>query len=87
VELKNLLIFRFADLTLPREGVNTEPRCFTDDEVRRIIINAPEPLSTIIAVTAVLGLPIGETLALRKSDVDFTNTEDWMVQVKLEVLI
>ena len=60
---------------------------FTDDEVRRIIINAPEPLSTIIAVTAVLGLPIGETLALRKSDVDFTNTEDWMVQVKLEVLI
>jgi len=52
--------------------VNTEPRCFTDDEVRRIIINAPEPLSTIIAVTAVLGLRIGETLALRKSDVDFT---------------
>jgi len=64
--------FRFADLTLPREGVNAEPRCFTDDEVRRIIINAPEPLSTIIAVTAVLGLRIGETLALRKSDVDFT---------------
>ena len=64
--------FRFADLTLPREGVNTEPRCFTDDEVRRIIINAPEPLSTIIAVTAVLGLQIGETLALRKSDVNFT---------------
>ena len=64
--------FRFADLTLPREGVNAEPRFFTDDEVRRIIINAPEPLSTIIAVTAVLGLRIGETLALRKSDVDFT---------------
>jgi len=28
-------------------------------------------LSTIIAVTAVLGLRIGETLALRTSDVDF----------------
>jgi integrase len=63
--------FRFADLTLPREGVKAEPRCFTDDEVRRIIAKASEPLSTIIAVTAVLGLRIGETLALRKSDVDF----------------
>lgn len=63
--------FRFADLTLPREGVKKEPRCFTDDEVRRIITNASEPLSTIVAVTAVLGLRIGETLALRQSDVDF----------------
>ncbi len=63
--------FRFADLTLPREGVRSEPRCFTDEEVRKIIANAPEPLSTIIAITAVLGLRIGETLALRKSDVDF----------------
>ena len=64
--------FRFANLTLPREGVSEEPRSFTDDEVRRIIANALEPLSTIVAVTAVLGLRIGETLALRRSDVDFT---------------
>jgi integrase len=63
--------FRFADLTLPREGVKSDPRCYTDDEVRRIIANSPEPLGTIIAVTAVLGLRIGETLALRRSDVDF----------------
>lgn len=63
--------FRFADLTLPREGVKAEPRCFTDDEMQKIIANAPEPLSTIVAVTAVLGLRIGETLALRRSDVDF----------------
>jgi len=63
--------FRFADLTLPRNGVKKEPRCFTDDEVRSIIANASEPLSTIVAVTSVLGLRIGETLALRRSDVDF----------------
>ncbi len=62
--------FRFADLTLPRQGVKKEPRCFTDDEVGKIITNASEPLATIVAVTAVLGLRIGETLALRKSDVD-----------------
>jgi integrase len=63
--------FRFADLTLPREGVKAEQRSFEDQEVQRIIANAPEPLSTIVAVTAVLGLRIGETLALRRSDVDF----------------
>jgi integrase len=39
--------------------------------VRKIIANASEPLSTIVAVTPVLGLRIGETLALRRSDVDF----------------
>jgi len=63
--------FRFADLTLPREGVKKEPVCRTDEEMQRIITNCPEPLSTIVAVTAVLGLRIGETLALRICDVDF----------------
>jgi integrase len=62
---------QFADLTLPREGVRKEVRCFTDEEMHRIIANSPEPLRTIVAVTAVLGLRIGETLALRVSDVDF----------------
>jgi integrase len=56
---------------LPSEGVKPETRCFTDDEVRSIITHAAEPLSTIVAITAVLGLRIGETLALRTYDVDF----------------
>ena len=30
--------FRFRDLTLPREGVKAEPRCFADDEVRRDLL-------------------------------------------------
>jgi integrase len=64
--------FSLADLTMPREGVKKEQRCFTDEEMQKMIANAPEPLSTILAVTAVLGLRIGETLALRVSDVDFT---------------
>jgi integrase len=63
--------FDFADLTLPREGVKKEQRAFTDDEVRRMIQAAPEPFSTILAITAVLGLRIGETLGLRVCDVDF----------------
>lgn len=65
--------FRFKALTMPREGVKKEPRSSTDDEVRITITAAPEPLSTIVAVKAVLGLRIGETLALRKSDVDLAN--------------
>jgi integrase len=61
-----------ADITLPREGVKKEQRCFTDEEVGKILAAAPEPFGTILAVTSVLGLRIGEVLALRLSDVDFT---------------
>ena len=64
--------FRIADLTMPRDGVRKEARCFSDEEMQRIIANAPEPLHTIVAITAVLGLRVGETLALRVQDLDFT---------------
>lgn len=36
-----------------------------------MIAAAPEPFTTILAITAVLGLRIGETLGLRIRDVDF----------------
>jgi integrase len=39
--------------------------------VGKIIASATEPLSTIVAVTAVLGLRISGTLGLRVCDVDF----------------
>jgi len=64
--------FSLADITLPREGVKKEQRCFTDEEVGKILSAAPEPFGTILAVTAVLGLRIGEVLALRVSDIDFS---------------
>jgi len=64
--------FSLADITLPREGVKKEQRCFTDEEVGKILAAAPEPFGTILAVTSVLGLRIGEVLALRVSDLDFT---------------
>src|SRR5260221_5797444 len=64
--------FSLADITLPREGVKKEQRCFTDEEVGKILAAAPEPFGTILAVTSVLGLRIGEVLSLRVSDVDFT---------------
>jgi integrase len=67
-----LVDLSLANITMPREGVKKDPRCFNDEEIQKMIANAPEPLSTILAVTAVLGLRIGETLALRVSDVDFT---------------
>ena len=64
--------FSLAEITMPREGVRKEQRCFTDEEVGKILAAAPEPFGTILALTAVLGLRIGEVLALRVSDVDFT---------------
>jgi integrase len=63
--------FSLANVTLPREGVKKEQRCFTDEEMGKIIATASEPFATILAVTSVLGLRIGEVLALRVSDVDF----------------
>jgi integrase len=63
--------FSFADLTLPREGVKKEQRCFSAEEVGRIIFAAKEPFATIWALVAVLGLRVGEAVALRFSDLDF----------------
>jgi integrase len=60
-----------SDLTLPRDGIKKEQRCFTAEETGRIISAAPEPFATIWALTAVLGLRVGEVLALRVSDLDF----------------
>jgi len=57
---------------MPREGVRKEQRSFTDAEVGKILSAATEPFGTILAVTAVIGLRIGEVLALRVSDVDLT---------------
>jgi integrase len=64
--------FSLSDITMPREGVRKEQRSFTDAEVGKILSAASEPFGTILAVTAVLGLRIGEVLALRISDVDLT---------------
>jgi integrase len=61
----------FTDITLPRKGVKKKQRFFTDEEVGKILSAAPEPFGTILAVTAVLGLRIGEVLALRVDDLDF----------------
>jgi integrase len=64
--------FSLTDITMPREGVKKEQRCFTDEEVGKILAAASEPFGTILAVTAVLGLRIGEVLALRLGDLDFS---------------
>lgn len=63
--------FSLTDITMPREGVKKEQRCFTDEEVGKILAASSEPFGTILAVTAFLGLRIGEVLALRLSDLDF----------------
>jgi integrase len=63
--------FKLTDITMPHEGITKEQRSFTDAEVGKILSAAPEPFGTILAVAAVLGLRIGEVLALPISNVDF----------------
>jgi len=64
--------FLLEDITMPRRGVKKDQRVPTDEEVGKVLGAAPEPFGTILAVTAVLGLRIGEVLALRLSDLDFS---------------
>jgi integrase len=63
--------FSLADITMPRDGIRKEQRSFTDAEVGKILSATAEPFGTILAVTAILGLRIGEVLALRVNDLDF----------------
>jgi integrase len=60
-----------SDLSLPRK-VKAKPRCYTADEMTRIVSSAEEPLSTICFVLCATGMRIGEVLALRTEDLDFT---------------
>lgn len=52
--------------------MKNEERFFTDEEAGRIIAAAQEPFKTIFTIASVLGLRIGEVLALRVCDLDFT---------------
>jgi integrase len=74
--------FSISDITMPREGVRKEQRSFTDAEVGKILSAAPEPFATIFVMAAILGLRIGEALALRVSDVDF---EQRIIRVRQSV--
>jgi integrase len=57
-------------LALPDRGIKREVRCFTADEVRRILEAANEPWRTMFAIAALLGLRAGEVLGLRTEDID-----------------
>jgi integrase len=59
-----------SDLSLPRK-VKARPRCYTADEMARIVSSADEPLGTICIVLCCTGMRIGEVLALRLEDLDF----------------
>ena len=59
-----------SDLSLPRK-VKAKPRCYSADEMSRIVASADEPLGTICFVLCATGMRIGEVLALRLEDLDF----------------
>jgi integrase len=59
-----------SDLSLPRR-VKVKARSFTEDDMKRIVSSADEPLGTVCFVLASTGMRIGEVLALRLDDLDF----------------
>jgi integrase len=59
-----------SDLSLPRR-IKAKPRCYSADEMARIVSSADEPLGTICFVLCSTGMRIGEVLALRLEDLDF----------------
>ena len=59
-----------SDLSLPRR-VKAKPKCYSEDDMIRIVSSADEPLETICFVLCSTGMRIGEVLALRLEDLDF----------------
>lgn len=59
-----------SDLSLP-QGTPRSVRCYSLEEMQKIIRSAGEPLSTICFLLAATGMRIGEALALRVEDLDF----------------
>jgi integrase len=59
-----------SDLSLPRR-VKARPRCYSADDMARIVASADEPLGTICFVLSSTGMRIGEVLALKVEDVDY----------------
>jgi len=60
-------------LVMPERGVKKEARCFSTDEVRRILATASNPFRLMFSIAALLGLRAGEVLGLRSEDVDLQN--------------
>jgi len=57
---------------VPRPSREVELDILTVDEVRQVLDVAKEPERTLVAVLAFAGLRIGEALALKWKDIDFT---------------
>jgi integrase len=74
--------FSLSDITMPREGPKKEQRCFSAQEVGQIIAGAREPFKTMFSLVGILGLRVGEALALRVCDLDF---EQKIIRVRQSV--
>jgi len=59
-----------SELSLPQETVS-RVRCYTFEQMQKIVHSADEPLATICFLLSVTGMRIGEALALRAEDLDF----------------
>jgi integrase len=63
--------FSLSNLTLPQRDVRARVRCYSAEEMARMVSSADEPFSMICFILSVTGMRIGEVLALRVEDLDF----------------
>jgi integrase len=61
------------ELALPAEELRKQARFYSADDVRKIIVVAPQPYRTMFAIAAMTGLRVGEVVALQKDDLDFVH--------------
>jgi integrase len=59
-----------SDLSLP-QATRKDGRCYTFEQMWKIVHSSDEPLSTICFLLSVTGMRIGEVLGLRGEDLDF----------------
>jgi integrase len=64
--------FSLSELSLPQKDVRAKVRCYSAEEMSRIVSSAVEPLATVCFILSVTGMRISEVLALRDEDLDFS---------------
>jgi integrase len=60
-----------GQLALPADKIHNQPRFFTGEQARQIIMIACDPWRTMFAIAAMTGLRAGEVVALQEQDLDF----------------
>lgn len=71
VEYESLAVNPARGVKFPPQAPRTEPKVFTANDLKRLLEQLEEPYRTMVALSSLTGVRIGELLALRWQVVDF----------------